>query len=245
MRGALARGRPSTMTFASRRCCRDRVTWFTGSWRSSAGPAASRGLAGASHGKLFASAASSTGARVAFARVVTDRATFANLADVFKLLPAYRRRGLAKELLRVVLAHPDLQGCVGSHWRRATRTASTVGSASRRHSARSPLDGTLLPDLPHPGIGARGSGLRRTRHMKRASMTVVLLLTVTAGLFAISALARGRRGRSTDVSRLVLCTVPTCGFMLFVDQPSGCVKQLHFESIAGPQRRSSNHCARC
>lgn len=44
--------------------------------------------------------------------------------------------------------------------------------------------------------------------MKRASMTVVLLLTVTAGLFAIGALARGRRGRSTDVSRLALANSP-------------------------------------
>lgn len=49
------------------------------------------------------------GAQVAFARVVTDRATFAYLADVF-VLPAYRGRGIARALLETLFAHPDLQG---------------------------------------------------------------------------------------------------------------------------------------
>ncbi len=47
--------------------------------------------------------------QVGFARVVTDRATFAWLADVF-VLPAHRGRGLSKRLLATILAHPDLQG---------------------------------------------------------------------------------------------------------------------------------------
>ena len=47
--------------------------------------------------------------QVGFARVITDRATFAYLADVF-VLPAHRGRGLAEQLLRVILADPDLQG---------------------------------------------------------------------------------------------------------------------------------------
>ena len=46
---------------------------------------------------------------VGFARVVTDRATFAWLADVF-VLSAHRGRGLSKRLMEAVLAHPDLQG---------------------------------------------------------------------------------------------------------------------------------------
>jgi ribosomal protein S18 acetylase RimI-like enzyme len=50
------------------------------------------------------------GARqVGFARVVTDRATFAYLADVY-VLEAYRGRGLARRLMDAVMAHPDLQG---------------------------------------------------------------------------------------------------------------------------------------
>jgi len=47
--------------------------------------------------------------QVGFARVVTDRATFAYLCDVF-VLPAYRGRGLATWLVGCVVAHPDLQG---------------------------------------------------------------------------------------------------------------------------------------
>jgi uncharacterized protein YciI/N-acetylglutamate synthase-like GNAT family acetyltransferase len=47
--------------------------------------------------------------QVAFARVITDRATFANLVDVF-VLPDHRGRGHAKALVQAVLAHPDLQG---------------------------------------------------------------------------------------------------------------------------------------
>jgi GNAT superfamily N-acetyltransferase len=46
---------------------------------------------------------------VAFARVISDYATFANLVDVF-VLPPYRGQGLARELLQSVLAHPQLQG---------------------------------------------------------------------------------------------------------------------------------------
>ena len=48
-------------------------------------------------------------AQVGFARVVTDRATFAYLADVY-LLEAHRGRGLARRLVGEILAHPELQG---------------------------------------------------------------------------------------------------------------------------------------
>jgi GNAT superfamily N-acetyltransferase len=50
-----------------------------------------------------------SGALVAFARVISDYATFANLVDVF-VLPAHRGQGLARELLQAVMAHPQLQG---------------------------------------------------------------------------------------------------------------------------------------
>jgi len=48
-------------------------------------------------------------AQVGFARVVTDRSTFALLADVF-ILEAHRGKGLSKELMRRVVEHEDLQG---------------------------------------------------------------------------------------------------------------------------------------
>ena len=44
-----------------------------------------------------------------FARAITDRATFAYLADVF-IIPEYRGLGISKLMLRAILDHPDLQG---------------------------------------------------------------------------------------------------------------------------------------
>ncbi|MES2016541.1 MAG: GNAT family N-acetyltransferase [Pseudomonadota bacterium] len=49
------------------------------------------------------------GRQVAFARVVTDYATFGNLVDVF-VIPEYRGRGYATELMKAVMAHPSLKG---------------------------------------------------------------------------------------------------------------------------------------
>jgi GNAT superfamily N-acetyltransferase len=44
---------------------------------------------------------------VGYARVVTDRATFAWLCDVF-VLPAHRGTGVSRRLMDVVMAHPEL-----------------------------------------------------------------------------------------------------------------------------------------
>ena len=49
------------------------------------------------------------GGQVGFARVVTDCATFAWLADVF-IVESERGRGLGKKLVPAILAHPQLQG---------------------------------------------------------------------------------------------------------------------------------------
>lgn len=48
-------------------------------------------------------------AQVGFARVVTDRSTFALLADLF-ILDAHRGKGLSKWLMQRVVGHEDLQG---------------------------------------------------------------------------------------------------------------------------------------
>jgi GNAT superfamily N-acetyltransferase len=47
--------------------------------------------------------------QVGFARVVTDRATYGYLCDVY-VLEAHRGHGLARWLMETVMAHPDLQG---------------------------------------------------------------------------------------------------------------------------------------
>lgn len=49
------------------------------------------------------------GRQVGFARVVTDTATFAYLADVY-VLDAHRGKGLSKWLMEVIMQHEDLQG---------------------------------------------------------------------------------------------------------------------------------------
>lgn len=46
--------------------------------------------------------------QVGFARVITDRATFAYLCDVY-VLEDYRGQGLGRRLMEHVVAHPDLQ----------------------------------------------------------------------------------------------------------------------------------------
>jgi GNAT superfamily N-acetyltransferase len=60
------------------------------------------------------------GRQVGFARVVTDRATFAYLADVFIVEP-YQGRGFSKKIMEFIMAHPDLQGL--RRWSLATRDA--------------------------------------------------------------------------------------------------------------------------
>lgn len=47
--------------------------------------------------------------QIGFARVVTDKATFAYLGDVF-IVNEFRGRGLSKRLMQEIISHPDLQG---------------------------------------------------------------------------------------------------------------------------------------
>jgi GNAT superfamily N-acetyltransferase len=61
------------------------------------------------------------GARqIGFARVVSDRATFAYLGDVF-VLEGYRGKGLSKMLMDAVVSYPELQGL--RRWLLATKDA--------------------------------------------------------------------------------------------------------------------------
>jgi N-acetylglutamate synthase-like GNAT family acetyltransferase len=58
--------------------------------------------------------------QIGFARVISDFATFAYVADVF-IDEHYRERSLGKELMASIMAHPDLQGL--RRWNLATRDA--------------------------------------------------------------------------------------------------------------------------
>src|SRR5262249_5055582 len=60
------------------------------------------------------------GEQVGFARVITDQAVFAYLADVF-ILPDHRGRGVAKQLMRAIVGDARLQGL--RKWALGTRDA--------------------------------------------------------------------------------------------------------------------------
>lgn len=58
--------------------------------------------------------------QVGFARVVSDKATFAYVGDVF-VVEDYRGRGISKMLMQYIVEHPELQGL--RRWVLATRDA--------------------------------------------------------------------------------------------------------------------------
>ena len=61
--------------------------------------------------------------QIGFARAITDRATFAYVADVY-VLEGYRGRGLALWLMQIVMEHPELQGL--RRWMLLTRDAHAL-----------------------------------------------------------------------------------------------------------------------
>jgi N-acetylglutamate synthase-like GNAT family acetyltransferase len=61
--------------------------------------------------------------QIGFARLITDKATFAYLADVF-ITTDYRGHGLSKWLLKVIHAHPELPGL--RRWMLGTRDAHSL-----------------------------------------------------------------------------------------------------------------------
>jgi len=63
------------------------------------------------------------GAQIGFARIVTDQATFAYLADVF-VIEGERRGGLGEWLIETILGHPPLQGL--RRWLLVTRDAASL-----------------------------------------------------------------------------------------------------------------------
>lgn len=85
-------------------------------------------------------------AQVAFARVISDYATFANLVDVF-VLPEHRGKGYSKALVSAVLAHPELQGL-----RRFTLATGDAHALYARYGFTAPLFPQSLMERYFPGI---------------------------------------------------------------------------------------------
>lgn len=61
--------------------------------------------------------------QVGFARVITDYATFAYLADVF-VLESHRGRGIGKQIMEAIAKHPALHGL--RRWHLVTRDAHAL-----------------------------------------------------------------------------------------------------------------------
>ncbi len=76
------------------------------------------------------------GRQIGFARVVSDRATFAYLADVF-VLPRERGSGLGRWLVETVLRHPELQGL--RRWLLGTRDAQSLYAQCGFHPPPAPF----------------------------------------------------------------------------------------------------------
>lgn len=86
------------------------------------------------------------GRQVAFARVITDYATTAHLADVF-VVPEFRGRGYAKQLIRVIMEHPSLQ-----HLRRFTLNTSDAHSLYARFGFAPPQRPDTIMERFFPNI---------------------------------------------------------------------------------------------
>lgn len=85
-------------------------------------------------------------AQVAFARVISDYATFANLVDVF-VLPEHRGKGYSKLLMAAVFGHPQLQGL-----RRFTLATGDAHDLYAQYGFTAPLYPQSLMERYFPGI---------------------------------------------------------------------------------------------
>lgn len=86
------------------------------------------------------------GSQVGIARMITDRATFGYLADVF-LLPSERGQGLAKWLMDIIMAHPELIGL-----RRTMLATSDMHPLYRQYGFKDVEGHPLLMEIAKPGI---------------------------------------------------------------------------------------------
>ena len=96
--------------------------------------------------------------QVGFARVISDRATFAYVADVF-VLDSHRGRGIGKTIMAAVTSHPELQNL--RLWTLFTRDAHglyrQVGFREARYPDRLMERRQPQPDGVGTGNGASGA----------------------------------------------------------------------------------------
>jgi GNAT superfamily N-acetyltransferase len=90
------------------------------------------------------------GRQVGLTRVVTDHATFAYLCDVY-VLEAHRGRGLAKWMMREVMAHPALTGA-----RRAMLATRDAHALYRQSGFQDVTASRTLMEILRPDIYRKG-----------------------------------------------------------------------------------------
>lgn len=95
--------------------------------------------------------------QVGFARVITDKATFAYLADVY-ILEAHRGNGLAKQLLRVIQRHPALQGL-----RRFLLATKDAHGLYRQFGFSAPAKVEFLMEIADPDVYRRKVAVRNVQ----------------------------------------------------------------------------------
>lgn len=86
------------------------------------------------------------GKQIAFARVISDFATFANLVDVF-VLPEHRGNGHSKQLMQAIMVHPQLQNI-----RRFMLATSDAHGVYQSFGFKSPAKPEIFMEINHPHI---------------------------------------------------------------------------------------------
>jgi len=84
--------------------------------------------------------------QIGVARMVTDKATFAYLADVF-IDEVYRGMGLAKWMMESIMTHPELQGL-----RRTMLATSDMHSLYRKFGFEDVGESEILMEIVKPDI---------------------------------------------------------------------------------------------
>jgi len=175
------------------------------------------------------------GQQVGLARVITDRATFAYLSDVYILEP-YRGRALSSWLMDTIMAHPDLQGLrrfslttrdADGLYRRYGSPTSRPAHASRdqspRHVRRRTNNRQRQGAMSHtgpiidPGAPRQGAGAR-SMQVARAGVSFGSALAITISWSEHHPSVGDRAGLSVLAVRRVLrahpltvgCRAPFC-----------------------------------
>ncbi|HEV8393441.1 MAG TPA: GNAT family N-acetyltransferase [Vicinamibacterales bacterium] len=124
--------------------------------------------------------------QVGLARVVTDRATYAYLCDVY-VLEEYQGRGLGTWMMRELMTHPDLQGL--RRWGLVTRDAHGL---YKKFGFTSPANPAGMMEIARPGM-----------YLKTRLLAFVFVLALTTGLVSAQGPARSTPTPTDAVSAIL------------------------------------------